>query len=65
MYVHVGGRGGQDRINHMTSLLQQEGEDSHGLMYVTQQDMSTLPCYEVSRPGWTYVGDRPLLPVLT
>lgn len=37
----------KDRIAHMTNLLQREGEDAHGFMYVTQEDLSTLSCYEV------------------
>lgn len=33
-------------IQSMTALLQQEGEQNTGLMYVTQEDLGKLPCYD-------------------
>lgn len=30
----------------MTALLQQEGEEASQLMYVTQEDLGALPCYD-------------------
>ena len=41
----------RDSIQEITNLLQQEGEDSRHLMYVTQGDVRSMPCYEVSQSG--------------
>jgi len=36
----------KEHIQRMTALLQQEGEEASQLMYVTQEDLGALPCYD-------------------
>lgn len=36
----------KEHIQRMTALLQQEGEEASQLMYVTQEDLGSLPCYD-------------------
>jgi hypothetical protein len=38
----------RDRIGMISQLLQQDGDDYQGYMYVTQEDLKAIPGYEVS-----------------